>query len=80
MAILNKRSKKVFEKATLQGINLWTVKENREINDMIIYFPVLLHKKTMEWYHVNLQHPGETKTFLTMKAHFSCQGMTKQVS
>ena len=49
------------------------VKENK------IVLPKQMQKRTAEWYHQILMHPGETRTELTINQHYTWKGMRKTV-
>ena len=40
-----------------------------------ICLPVALKKKTLDWYHEMLYHPGETLTEHTLRQHFYWKGL-----
>ena len=44
-----------------------------------IVVPVVLQKRTIEWYHGVLMHPGEKRTELTIGQHFYWSGMREQI-
>ena len=44
-----------------------------------IVIPKALQKKIVEWYHVTLLHPGETRTELTIRQHFTWKGLRNTV-
>ena len=44
-----------------------------------IVVPTSLQKRMVEWYHEVLGHPGETRTELTIKQHFTWKNLRKTV-
>jgi predicted outer membrane repeat protein len=44
-----------------------------------IVLPKSLQTKAVKWYHVQLMHPGETRTELTMAQHYTWVGMRNTV-
>ena len=44
-----------------------------------ICLPTALQKKTVDWYHEMLCHPGETQTEHTLRQHFDCRGLRTTV-
>jgi hypothetical protein len=44
-----------------------------------IVVPKALQHKTVDWYHTTCQHPGETRTELTIAQHFYWTGMRKTI-
>ena len=44
-----------------------------------ICLPTAIHKKTVEWYHEMLCHPGETQTEHTIRQHFDWKLLFKTV-
>ena len=40
-----------------------------------ICLPKALQKKTVDWYHEMICHPGETRTELTIRQHFDWRGL-----
>ena len=36
-------------------------------------------KKTVDWYHEMLCHPGETQKYHTLRQHFDCKGLCTTV-
>jgi hypothetical protein len=52
------------------------------VKDDKIVVPQVLQKNLFQWYHVNLGHPGETRTEKTIRQHFTWKnlvGTVKQV-
>ena len=39
----------------------------------------MLQKPLVQWYHTQLCHPGETRTELTIRQHFTWDGLTTTV-
>ena len=78
-AALSKRVKnnpKLYEKkqflAGKENYSLYTWKER-------IVIPKTLQKRTVEWYHERLMHPGETRTELSIAQHYYWKGLTTSV-
>src|SRR5210317_352670 len=44
-----------------------------------ILIPKTLQKRIVEWYHTTLLHPGETRTELTIRQHFTWKGLRNTV-
>jgi cleavage and polyadenylation specificity factor subunit 1 len=44
-----------------------------------IVIPKTLQKRIVEWYHTTLLHPGETRTELTIRQHFTWKGVRTTV-
>ena len=44
-----------------------------------IVIPKTLQKRIVEWYHTTLLHPGETRTELTLRQHFTWKGLRNTV-
>ena len=57
--------------------------ENTEIDlitkDEKIVIPEKLQRRIVEWYHTFLCHPGETRTELTIRQHFTFKGLKPMV-
>ena len=49
------------------------------VKDGKIVIPKPLQKRIVEWYHTMLLHPGETRTELTIKQHFTWTNLRKDV-
>ena len=47
--------------------------------DNKIVIPSTLQQRIVEWYHVQLCHPGQTRTEATINQHFTWKGLRKQV-
>ena len=48
------------------------------LNDKIVV-PKTLQKHIVEWYHLQLCHPGMTRTEMTIRQHFTWDGLTTSV-
>ena len=44
-----------------------------------ILIPKTLQKRIVEWYHTTLLHPGETRTEMTIRQHFTWKGLGNTV-
>ena len=44
-----------------------------------IYIPEVLRERIMEWYHIQLVHPGSTRMISTIQASMYWHGMKKDV-
>ena len=44
-----------------------------------IYIPKVLRERIMEWYHIQLVHPGSTRMISTIQASMYWHGMRKDV-
>jgi hypothetical protein len=44
-----------------------------------IVIPRSLQKSLAEWYHLQLGHPGETRTELTIRQHFWWKGLKETI-
>jgi len=44
-----------------------------------IVVPKVLHERVVEWYHINLCHPGRTRTELTIRQHFTWSNLRDTV-
>ena len=67
------KSPNLFQKQVVHGVQLVFYR-----NKIII--PATLVKPIINWYHVNLNHPGSTRTFETINAHFTCKHLQKFVN
>ena len=72
-----KREKNSLYKETL--ISFGDKKFNIITKDNKIVLPKALQHKAVQWYHVALMHPGETRTELTMSQHYTWIGMRNTV-
>ncbi len=61
-----------FSTISVEGQDLITHKNK-------IYIPEHLQLKTVAWYHEYLEHPGETRTDLTLRQHFTWPGLKTHV-
>ena len=71
-----KNNPKLYEKkqflAGKENYSLYTWKER-------IVIPKTLQKRTVEWYHERLMHPGGTRTELSIAQHYYWKGLTTSV-
>ena len=44
-----------------------------------IIIPKKLQSSIIQWYHLNLHHPGQTRTLQTIQEHFDWPGMTSKI-
>ena len=62
---------------------LWLAKPSDhakiEEKDYRIYVPESLRKQMVDWYHINLLHPGGDRTYYMMKEYFFWPGMKNDV-
>ena len=56
------------------GKTRWLICHNNKI-----VIPKALQKRIVEWYHVQLCHPGHTRTEETIKQHFTWKGLREDV-
>ena len=77
--LINKKSL-LIRKDTRGDRQLWLVRTNHEESEYKIYMPAVLRKDVLQWYHVNLQHPGIERIFLTIKQNFLWPGLKKNVT
>ena len=59
------------------GSNELYVKPGDGGNRVVV--PKELTKEIIEWYHTNLQHPGSTRMYATIKQHFYWKGMKDHI-
>ena len=43
-----------------------------------VMVPKKLQNPIIQWYHVNLRHPGQTRTLLTIQKHFDWLGVNNE--
>ena len=77
---LIRKDSKLIKETSVGSLRVWTVRANESADEYKMYIPSLLRRDILQWYHLNLQHPGIERMYVTIKQNFMWPGLKKDVT
>ena len=77
---LIRKESTLIRELTIGGLRVWTVRADEKANEYKIYVPKILRSDMLQWYHVNLRHPGIDRMYATIRQNFLWPGLKREVT
>ena len=77
---LIRKESTLIRELTIGGLRVWTVRADEKANEYKIYVPKILRSDMLQWYHINLRHPGIDRMYATIRQNFLWPGLKREVT
>ena len=74
-----KKGNTLLSKSTIGTVTLWLMKTSQGA-DPKVYVPEILRDNTLDWFHTNLQHPGQERMANTIRQNFTWPKLAQDVA